>query len=117
MTLLLMAAGGYGQPEGRHGSYAPTSNSAQGAGGGGYNSWLSQSFNGSGSGYGGQTTYGGFGGGTGTDDGYGGAGGYDGLYTTGVNSFIATNGANPLRENSGTLVGSSVPGAVRLTKL
>ena len=116
MTLLLMAAGGYGQPEGRHGSYAPASSSAQGSSAGGYNSWLSQSFNGGGAGYGGQTTYGGFGGGTGTDDGAGPAGGYDGLFG-GANSYIAGSGANPVRENAGTLVGTQVPGAVRLTKL
>jgi hypothetical protein len=118
MTPLLCAAGGLGQTEGRHGAYAADSNASDGAGGSGfYGSWLSQSFNGSGAGYGGQTTYGGFGGGTGTDDGYGGAGGYDGLFSGGPNSYVSPTASNVVRYNADPLRGAYNQGYVRLTKL
>ena len=117
MTALLVAAGGCGQPEGRHGSYAPASSSADGTGGTGFTtSWKGQSINGTGAGFGGQTTYGGFGGGGGTDDSYGGSGGYDGLNVVG-NSYVNPIAANIVRENSGTLVTTWTHGAVQITKL
>ena len=117
MTALLVAAGGCGQPEGRHASYAPVSSASDGTVGTGFTtSWKGQSINGSGAGYGGQTTYGGFGGGGGTDDSYGGSGGYDGLNVVG-NSYVNPIAANIVRENSGTLVSSWNHGAVQITKL
>ena len=117
MTALLVAAGGCGQPEGRWGSYAPASSSADGTGGAGFTtSWKGQSINGTGAGFGGQTTYGGFGGGGGTDDSYGGSGGYDALNVVG-NSYVNPIAANIVRENSGTLVTTWTHGAVRITKL
>jgi hypothetical protein len=118
MTALLVAAGGLGQSEGRHGSYAPASSSANGSTGYAFNFyWKNQSINGAGLGWAGQTTYGGFGGGTGTDDGFGGAGSYDDLYTGAPNSFVNASAANIVRENTGTLVSSWNHGAVQLTKL
>jgi hypothetical protein len=118
MTALLVAAGGLGQSEGRHGNYASASSSANGTGGTGFNTnWKNQNIPGGGSGFGGQTTYGGFGGGTGTDDGFGGAGSYDDLYAAAPNSFVNASAANIVRENTGTLVSSWNHGAVRLTKL
>ena len=118
MTALLVAAGGRGQPEGRHATYAEASSSADGTGGTGFNTnWKNQSINGAGLGWAGQTTYGGFGGGTGTDDGFGGAGSYDDLYTGAPNSFVNASAANIVRENTGTLVSSWNHGAVQLTKL
>jgi hypothetical protein len=118
MTGLLVAAGGLGQTEGRHASYAAASSSATGSTGTGFTtSWKGQSINGSGAGYGGQTTYGGFGGGTGTDDGKGGAGGYDELFSQSPNSLVNNIATNVVREDTGTLVSSWNHGAVRLTKL
>jgi len=118
MTGLLVAAGGLGQSEGRHANYASASSSANGSTGYAFNVyWKTQNIPGSGSGYGGQTTYGGFGGGTGTDDGFGGAGGYDELFSQSPNSFVNASAANIVRENTGTLVSSWNHGAVRLTKL
>jgi hypothetical protein len=118
MTALLVAAGGLGQPEGRWGNYAPASSSADGTGGTGFTtSWKGQSINGTGAGFGGQTTYGGFGGGTGTDDSNGSAGGYDGLFSSSPNSYVNPIASNIVRENTGTLVSSFTHGAVRLTKL
>jgi hypothetical protein len=118
MTALLVAAGGLGQSEGRHGSYAPASSSADGTTGTGFTtSWKGQSINGSGSGFGGQTTYGGFGGGIGTDDGFGGAGGYDSVFSSSPNSYVNPIASNIVRENTGTLMSSFTHGAVRLTKL
>lgn len=118
MTLLLMAAGSPGQHEGRFGTTVNSSGrSRQGAGGGGYNNWLAQNFNGSGAGYGGQTTYGGFGGGTGTDDGFGGAGGYDSLFSSDPNSYIDSSATSVVRNDEGTLTSSSAAGAVRLTRI
>jgi hypothetical protein len=116
MTLLLLAGGGCGQYEARFGSYGPSPSAANGAVGTGYtSSWLSQTINGAGAGYNGQTTYGGFGGGIGTDDGYGGAGGYDGIQSGSVTSFVNASAANIVRENTGTLVSSWNHGAVQLT--
>jgi len=118
MTGLLVAAGGLGQTEGRHASYAGASSSATGSVGTGFTtSWKTQNIQGSGAGYGGQTTYGGFGGGTGTDDGKGGAGGYDELFSQSPNSLVNNIAANIVREDTGTLVSSWNHGAVRLTKL
>jgi hypothetical protein len=118
MTALLVAAGGCGQPEGRWGSYAPASSSADGTGGTGFSgNWKGRTIGGAGSGFGGQTTYGGFGGGDGTDDGFGPAGGYDGLFSSSPNSYVNPIAANIVRENSGTLVTTWTHGAVRITKL
>jgi hypothetical protein len=118
MIGLLVAAGGLGQPEGRHASYAAASSSANGSTGTGFTTfWKGQSINGSGIGYGGQTTYGGFGGGTGTDDGKGPAGGYDGLYDLVPNSYVNPIATNIVREDTGTLVSSWNHGAVQLTKI
>ena len=118
MTALLVAAGGLGQREGRFGTPASASSSADGTGGTGFNTnWKNQNIPGGGSGFGGQTTYGGFGGGTGTDDGFGGAGSYDDLYAAAPNSFVNASAANIVRENTGTLVSSWNHGAVQLTKL
>jgi len=118
MTGLLVAAGGLGQSEGRHGSYAAASSAGDGSVGTGFNtSWKGQSINGTGSGYGGQTTYGGFGGGNGTDDGFGGAGSYDLLFAAAPNSFVNAIASNIVRESTGTLVSSWNHGAVQLTKL
>ena len=121
MTALLVAAGGRGQPEGRHATYAEASSSANGGGGTGFNTnWKNQSINGAGLGYGGQTTYGGFGGGTGSDDGFGGAGSYNGLFVTHApapNSYVDSIASNIVREDTGTLVTTWTHGAVQLTKL
>jgi hypothetical protein len=121
MTALLVAAGGRGQPEGRWGVYVAASSSANGTGGTGFNTnWKNQSINGTGAGFGGQTTYGGFGGGSGTDDGQGGAGGYDGLFYTSSpapNSYVNSIASNIVREDTGTLVTTWTHGAVQLTRL
>ena len=121
MTALLVAAGGRGQPEGRHATYAEASSSADGGGGTGFNTnWKNQSINGAGLGFGGQTTYGGFGGGTGSDDGFGGAGSYNGLFVTHApapNSYVDSIASNIVREDTGTLVTTWTHGAVQLTKL
>ena len=121
MTALLVAAGGRGQPEGRHATYAEASSSADGTGGTGFNTnWKNQSINGAGLGYGGQTTYGGFGGGTGSDDGFGGAGSYNGLFVThspAPNSYVNSIASNIVREDTGTLVTTWTHGAVQLTRL
>jgi hypothetical protein len=118
MTALLVAAGGLGQREGRFGTPATASSSADGTGGTGFNTnWKNQNINGTGAGYGGQTTYGGFGGGTGTDDSTGSAGGYDSLFSSAPNSYINPIASNIVRENTGTLVTTWTHGAVRLTKL
>ena len=118
MTALLVAAGGLGQYEGRFGTYAPASSSADGTGGTGFNTnWKNQSINGTGAGYNFQTTYGGFGGGNGTDDSVGPAGGYDSLNSSSPNSYINPIASNIVRENTGTLVTTWTHGAVQLTKL
>ena len=118
MTALLVAAGGLGQYEGRFGTYAAASSSADGTGGTGFTtSWKGQSINGTGAGYNNQTTYGGFGGGTGTDDSTGSAGGYDSLFSSSPNSYINPIASNIVRENTGTLVTTWTHGAVQLTKL
>jgi hypothetical protein len=87
MTLLMMAAGGEGSPEGRIGRNGDAGNPNDGGGGGGYNNWLNKDMNGRGGGYGGQTNYGGWGGGQAADDSEGTAGGYDGLWANNPNSY------------------------------
>lgn len=114
-TCLMMAAGGVGCKEARHGPSTPTaSSSANGTTGGGFTSWQAQTFNGGYGGYGGQYGTGGFGGGTASDDDVGFAGGYDALYTSAPNSFVAATATNVTRTDIGTVTPGN-PGYVTIT--
>lgn len=103
-TLLLMAAGGVGQAEPRHGNRTENVNAAtanQGSSGSGWSSWQSKNMNGRSGSYRGQTNWGGFGGGIAADDQAGGGGGYDGLYNLNPNSYINPSlAANKVRQQS-----------------
>lgn len=116
-TCLICAAGGQGAAENRFGGGAPgISSSANGSSGGGFNSFKSQSINGSYGGYAGYYSYGGFGGGSASDDSTGYAGGYDALYSSGPNSFVDASGTSVTRINVGDNRLTS-PGYVTITKL
>lgn len=120
MTCLLMAAGGYGQPEQRHTTTMTASVAQQGTGGAGFTTWTGKSIIGGNAAFGGMTVWGGWGGGNSTDDSWGPAGGYGALYTQTVDSYISPDrsvSGTLIRDNNGTLTGGSNNGVIRLTKI